>query len=47
MSVARLGNVKSTVSTVLRKEEIKRICVQKEGPAIVKMHKEEMDSPAM
>ena len=47
MSVARLGNVRSTVSTVLRKEEIKRICVQKEGPAIVKMHKEEMDRPAM
>ena len=47
MSVARPGNVKSTVSTVLRKEEIKRICVQKEEPAIVKTHKEEMDRPAM
>ena len=47
VSVASLGNVKSTVSTALRKGEPKMICVLEEEPAIVIMHKEEMDKPAM
>ena len=47
MSAASPGNVKSTVSTVLHKEEPKVICVLEEEPAIVIIHKAETDKPAM
>ena len=47
MSVASPGDVKNTVSIVLQKEEPKMICVLEGEHAIVIMHKEEMDKPAM
>ena len=47
MSAASPENVRSTVSTVLHKEEPKMICVLEEDPAIVIIHKAETDKPAM
>ena len=47
MSAASPGNVKSTVSIALHKEEPKMICVLEEEPAIVIIHKAETDKPAM